>query len=71
MIARWKRPDGHERGPLVYSDELTGPQWTALRQLQERHKLPDTVEVIPGLGYIGIEVAGLFIGIEEDGHTHT
>jgi hypothetical protein len=29
------------------------------------------VEVLPGLGYIGVMVGSMFIGIEPDGYSHT
>jgi len=51
--------------------EITTEQWDSLERLQERHKLPDPVEVMPGFGYIGVMAGTMFIGIEPDGHSHT
>jgi hypothetical protein len=51
--------------------EITREQWDSLEKLQERHDLPDPMEVLPGLGYIGVMAGTLFIGIEPDGHAHT
>ena len=51
--------------------EITSEQWDSLELLQERHDLSDPVEVLPGLGYIGVMAGTLFIGIEPDGHSHT
>ena len=53
------------------NDEITSEQWNTLEKLQERHELSDPVEVLPGLGYIGIMAGSMFIGIETDGHAHT
>ena len=52
-------------------NEITVEQWDSLELLQERHDLPDPVEVLPGLGYIGVMSGTMFIGIEPDGHAHT
>ena len=51
--------------------EITVEQWNSLELLQQRHNLPDPVEVIPGFGYIGVQAGTMFIGIEPDGHAHT
>jgi hypothetical protein len=53
------------------SNKVTSEQWDKLEILQERHGLSDPVEVLPGLGYIGVMVGSMFIGIEPDGYSHT
>lgn len=70
MGAPYVWPDGTE--VTVASDRLTREQWGALARLRTRHKLgTGPVTVIPGMGYVGIEASGMFIGIEPDGYTHT
>ena len=51
--------------------EITTEQWNKLEILQSRHGLSDPVEVLPGLGYIGVMAGSMFIGIEPDGYSHT
>ena len=52
-------------------DEITVEQWKKLEELQKRHNISDPMEVIPGLGYIGVMTGRMFIGVETDGHAHT
>ena len=69
MKAQWPNKE------LVFigekDNEITVEQWNSLELLQQRHNLPDPVEVLPGLGYIGVMSGRMFIGVEPDGHTHT
>ncbi len=58
-------------GVTIRDEELTTEQWQALVDLQQRHNLENPLKVIRGLDYIGIYAAGMFIGIERDGHCHT
>jgi hypothetical protein len=51
--------------------EITVEQWMKLKDLQLRHNLTNPVEVIPGLGYVGVMAGRMFIGVEPDGHSHT
>ena len=69
MTAQWT--DGEVVLIGKESNEITSEQWGTLVILQERHGLSDPVEVIPGLGYIGVQAGSMFIGIEPDGHSHT
>ena len=69
MKARW--PNGESVLVGKEYNEITSKQWDSLEKLQERHDLSDPVEVIPGLGYIGVMSGTMFIGIEPDGHAHT
>ena len=69
MTARWSGGEGILIGKE--SNEVTSEQWDKLEILQERHGLSDPVEVLPGLGYIGVMAGSMFIGIEPDGHSHT
>ena len=77
MTAQWS---GGEKVLVEKSNEswrsnenfyITNEQWDKLEILQERHGLSDPVEVLPGFGYIGIQVGTMFIGIEADGYSHT
>ena len=77
MTAQWS---GGEKVLVEKSNEswrsnenfyITSEQWDKLEILQERHGLPDPVEVLPGFGYIGVQVGSMFIGIEADGYSHT
>ena len=52
-------------------NEITVEQWRSLELLQLRHDLSDPVEVLPGLGYVGVMAGTMFIGVEPDGHAHT
>ena len=74
MKAQWLSGEvvfaGNRRNPLR-DNEVTSEQWDKLELLQERHGLSDPVEVIPGLGYVGVMVGSMFIGIEPDGYSHT
>ena len=69
MKARWtnKQPVSIGEG----DNEITVAQWTKLEELQQRHNLADPLEVIPGLGYVGVMAGAMFIGVEQDGHAHT
>ena len=69
MKAHW--PNGDVVVIGKQSPGITSEQWNSLELLQQRHNLPDPVEVLPGLGYIGVMSRTMFIGIEPDGHTHT
>mgnify|MGYP003654557636 FL=1 len=69
MIAQW--PNGDVVVVGKQSPGITGEQWDSLELLQQRHDLPDPVEVLPGLGYIGVMAGTMFIGVEPDGHAHT
>jgi len=69
MKAHW--PNGDVVVIGKQSPGITREQWDSLERLQERHDLSDPVEVIPGLGYIGVMSGTMFIGIEPDGHAHT
>lgn len=61
-----------QSGHPIRDDALTQAQWDALVRIQERHKIPEPMTVLPGMGYIGVVTpSGMFIGIEKDGHTHT
>jgi len=76
MIARW--PNGNlisvgkkQSFGTISRHEVTQKQQDKLEELQIRYKLSDPIQVIPGMGYIGIQVGRMFIGIEPDGHSHT
>jgi len=69
MKAQW--PNGEVVVVGKQSDEITSEQWVSLESLQQRHNLDDPVEVLPGLGYIGVMSGAMFIGIEPDGYAHT
>tara|TARA_R110000824_G_scaffold18305_1_gene72721 strand:+ start:598 stop:807 length:210 start_codon:yes stop_codon:yes gene_type:complete len=69
MKAHW--PNGDVVVIGKQSPGITSEQWNSLELLQQRHDLPDPVEVLPGLGYIGVMSGTMFIGIEPDGHAHT
>ena len=61
MKAQWLSGEvvfaGNRRNPLR-DNEVTSEQW-------------DKLELIPGLGYVGVMVGSMFIGIEPDGYSHT
>tara|TARA_Y100001951_G_scaffold44191_1_gene34996 strand:- start:236 stop:445 length:210 start_codon:yes stop_codon:yes gene_type:complete len=69
MKAQW--PNGEWIFVGKEDNEITSEQWDSLELLQQRHDLSDPVEVLPGLGYIGVQAGTMFIGIEPDGHAHT
>jgi hypothetical protein len=69
MKAQW--PSGEVIVVGKEPDDITREQWDSLEKLQERHDLSDPVEVLPGLGYVGVMAGTMFIGIEPDGHAHT
>mgnify|MGYP003640557019 FL=1 len=78
MIAQWSGGDtvtiGKDRqtmNPTGKWNTVTKEQWDTLEILQSRHGLSDPVEVLPGLGYIGVMAGTMFIGIEPDGYSHT
>ena len=51
-------------------DQLTEAQRVALERLRER--FPDMGEPFPiSWGAVMVKAAGMFIGIEKDGYTHT
>ena len=58
-------------GTRVERPELTDAQWEALERVADRWDLPDTVQIMPGIGYIMVDVGSMCLGIEEDGHTHS
>ena len=69
MTAQWSG------GEVVFigkeSNKVTSEQWKKLEVLQKRYDLSDPLEVIPGYGYIRVQVGSMFIGIEPDGYSHT
>lgn len=69
MKAQW--PSGDQVFIGTKDTEVTSEQWATLERLQERHGLPDPLEVMPGLDYIGVMAGTMFIGIETDGYSHT
>ena len=58
-------------GREVDKDELSEAQWETILILIGRHDIPSPVEIIPGMGYVGVMAGNMFIGVEPDGHSHT
>jgi hypothetical protein len=69
MKAFW--PNGTSISIGTETNEITSEQWDSLERLQKRHKLGDPLEVLCGMGYVGVMAGNMFIGIEPDGHSHT
>ncbi len=58
-------------GTHIAPHEITDPQWSALTRIRDRWALAEPVQVIPGFGYIMVDVGPMHLGIEPDGHTHS
>ena len=58
-------------GDVVKEGELTEEQWEALGVVRQRWQLDDPMTLLPGIGYIMVDVGSMFLGIEKDGHTHS
>ena len=58
-------------GTHIAPHEITDPQWSALTRIRDKWALAEPVQVIPGFGYIMVDVGPMHLGIEPDGHTHS
>ena len=71
MIVASRNPVWEGSGRMIADQELTEEQWDALIQVQKRWKIGQPMTVISCGDYIMVRVAGMVLGIEKDGYTHS